>query len=194
MLTDDWYPALAKPNVDVVTERIEAVTATGIVAGGVERAADVIVYATGFKSHGFTAPMEVAGEGGQTLEEAWAGAPTAYLGVTVPRFPNLFLIYGPHTNGGTGSVIFTIECGMQQVLAALAALDETGAQQIEVRPEAAAAFEHEIKAALPRTVWHSGCRNWYVDENGNDPNNWPYPFSSYRRRTAQLDRAAYVLT
>jgi cation diffusion facilitator CzcD-associated flavoprotein CzcO len=194
MLTDDWYPALAKPNVDVVTDPIEAVTAAGVVAGGVERAADAIVYATGFKSHGFTAPMEVAGEGGRTLEQAWAGSPTAYLGVTVPGFPNLFLIYGPHTNGGTGSVIFTIECGMQHVLAALAALDEAGARRIEVRPDAAAAFEREIKAALPRTVWHSGCRNWYVDENGNDPNNWPGPFSSYRRRTARLDPAAYALS
>jgi cation diffusion facilitator CzcD-associated flavoprotein CzcO len=194
MLTDDWYPALAKPNVELVADRVDAVTAAGVLAGGVERPADVIVFATGFKSHGFTAPMEIAGEDGRSLDEAWAGAPTAYLGLTVPGFPNLFLIYGPHTNGGTGSVIFTIECGMQQVLAALAALDETGARRIEVRPEAAAAFEREIKAALPRTVWHSGCRNWYVDENGNDPNNWPGPFSAYRRRTARFDPAAYALT
>ncbi len=194
MLTDDWYPALTKPNVDLVTDRVEAVTESGVVAGGRERPADVLIFATGFKSHGFTAPMEVAGEGGRTLEDAWAGAPSAYLGLTVPGFPNLFLVYGPHTNGGTGSVIFTIECGMRHVLNALAALDETGSRRIEVRPEAAAAFEREIEAALPRTVWHSGCRNWYVDENGNDPNQWPYPFSSYRRRTAQLDRAAYSLT
>ena len=75
--------------------------------------------------------------------------PSAYLGLTVPGFPNLFLIYGPHTNGGTGSVIFTIECGMQHVLDGLATLDETGARRIEVRPDAAAAFEREIKAALP---------------------------------------------
>jgi cation diffusion facilitator CzcD-associated flavoprotein CzcO len=154
----------------------------------------VIVYATGFESHGFTAPMEVAGEHGRTLDEAWAGRPSAYLGLTVPDFPNLFLIYGPHTNGGTGSVIFTIECGMQQVLGALAAMDESGARRIEVRRDAAAAFEREIADALPRTVWHSGCRNWYVDENGHDPNQWPYAFSSYRRRTAELDHAAYALT
>ena len=154
----------------------------------------MLIFATGFHSHGFTAPMEVAGEDGRTLEDAWAGVPSAYLGLTVPGFPNLFLIYGPHTNGGTGSVIFTIECGMQHVLDGLATLDETGARRIEVRPDAAAAFEREIKAALPRTVWHSGCRNWYVDEHGSDPNQWPYPFSSYRRRTAQLDRAAYSLT
>jgi cation diffusion facilitator CzcD-associated flavoprotein CzcO len=194
MLTDDWYPTLAKPNVDLVTDRVDGVTETGLVAAGRERPADVIIYATGFESHGFTAPMEVAGEHGRTLDEAWSGRPSAYLGLTVPDFPNLFLIYGPHTNGGTGSVIFTIECGMQQVLGALAAMGESGAQRIEVRREAAAAFEREIADALPRTVWHSGCRNWYVGENGHDPNQWPYAFSSYRRRTAQLDRAAYALT
>jgi cation diffusion facilitator CzcD-associated flavoprotein CzcO len=194
MLTDDWYPTLAKPNVELVTDRIEAVTPSAIrTAGGRERPADVVILATGFKSHGFTAPMDVVGEGGRTLEQEWASVPRAYFGLTVPGFPNLFLIYGPNTNGGTGSVIFTIESGVRHVIAALAALDATGARRIEVRREAADAFDRELRAALARTVWHSGCRNWYVDENGNDPNQWPGPFSSYRRRTARLDPAAYAL-
>ena len=195
MLTDEWYPTLAQPNVDLVTDPIDAVTESGVrTVDGRERPADVIVLATGFKSHGFTAPMEVVGEGGRTLEQEWAGAPRAYLGLTVPGFPNLFVIYGPNTNGGTGSVIYTIECGVRHVIAALAALDRAGAQRIEVRREAAEAFDREVRAALARTVWHSGCRNWYVDENGNDPNQWPWPFSTYRRRTARLDPAAYALT
>jgi cation diffusion facilitator CzcD-associated flavoprotein CzcO len=194
MLTDDWYPTLAQPNVELVTDRIAAVTPTAVrTADGRERPADVLVHATGFKSHGFTAPMEIVGEGGRTLEREWAGVPRAYLGVTVPGFPNLFLIYGPNTNGGTGSVIFTIESGIRHVVAALEALDAAGAQRIEVRREAAAAFDRELRAALARTVWHSGCRNWYVDENGNDPNQWPWPFSTYRRRTGRLDPAAYAL-
>jgi hypothetical protein len=91
-------------------------------------------------------------------------------------------------------VIFAIECGVRHVLAALAALDRAGAQRIEVRREAAEAFDREVRAALARTVWHSGCRNWYVDENGHDPNQWPWPFSTYRRRTARLDPAVYALT
>jgi cation diffusion facilitator CzcD-associated flavoprotein CzcO len=195
MLTDDWYPTLAKPNVDVVTDHVEALTPAGIrTADGRERPADAVIFATGFKSHGFTAPMEVVGEGGRTLEHEWAGVPRAYLGLTVPRFPNLFLIYGPNTNGGTGSVIYTIEAGIRHVLAALAALDEAGADRIEVRREAADEFDRELRSALARTVWHSGCRNWYVDEGGNDPNQWPGPFSSYRRRAARLDPAAYALT
>jgi len=193
MLTDDWYPTLTKPNVDLVTERVEAVTAAGVIAGGAERPADVIIFATGFHSHGFTAPMEVAGEGGRTLEDAWAGVPSAYLGLTVPGFPNLFLIYGPHTNGGTGSVIYTIEAGMNHVIAALRELERADARRIEVRRDRADEFDRELRAALTGTVWHAGCTNWYVDENGNDPNQWPWLWSTYRRRTSEVDRSTYEL-
>ena len=194
MLTDDWYPTLAQPNVSLVDERIAEVTPHGLrTAGGSERAADVLVLATGFKSHGFVAPMEVVGDGGRTLADAWGAVPRAYLGLTVPGFPNLFLLYGPNTNGGTGSVIYTIEAGVTHVLAALAELDRAGAQRIEVRRDAADAFDRELRAALTGTVWHSGCRNWYVDENGNDPNQWPWVWSAYRRRTAELAPGAYAL-
>ena len=113
MLTDDWYPTLTKPNVELVTDRIAEVTPAGIRTGdGAERPADVLVLATGFKTHGFVAPMEIAGAEGRTLAEEWAGVPRAYLGMSVPGFPNMFLLYGPNTNGGTGSVIYTIEAGM----------------------------------------------------------------------------------
>jgi len=191
MLTDNWYPTLAKPNVSLVDDRIAEVTRHGIrTADGTERAADVLVLATGFKTHGFVAPMEVVGADGRTLADEWSSVPRAYLGLAVPGFPNMFLLYGPNTNGGTGSVIYTIEAGVAHVLAALAELDRAGAQRIEVRPDAAEAFDRELRAALTRTVWHSGCTNWYVDENGNDPNQWPWVWSAYRRRTAELAAGA----
>jgi cation diffusion facilitator CzcD-associated flavoprotein CzcO len=194
MLTDDWYPTLAKPNVALVDDRIAEVTPSGIrTADGTERAADVLVLATGFKTHGFVAPMEIVGPGDRTLADEWGPRPRAYLGVTVPGFPNLFLIYGPHTNGGTGSVIFTIESAIGHVLGALDALDRAGARTIEVRRPAAEAFDRELRAALAGTVWHSGCTNWYVDEHGHDPNQWPWLWSAYRRRTARLDPSAYAL-
>ena len=190
MLTDEWYPTLTKANVELVTERIAEITPDGIrTEDGRERPADVLVLATGFRTHDFVAPMEIAGEDGRTLEEAWGGAPRAYLGITVPGFPNLFLLYGPNTNGGAGSVVYVIEAAIAHVLAAL----ETGARRIEVRPEAAAAFDRELRAALDGTVWHSGCTNWYVDENGHDPNQWPWQWATYRRRTARLERAHYEL-
>jgi cation diffusion facilitator CzcD-associated flavoprotein CzcO len=194
MLTDDWYPTLTRPNVDLVDDRIAEVTPTGIrTEDGTERPADVIVLATGFKSHAFVAPMEIAGADGRTLEEEWGGVPRAYLGLTVPGFPNLFLLYGPNTNGGSGSVIYTIEAGMDHVLAALDELDRAGARAIEVRRETADAFDRELRAALRQTVWHSGCTNWYVDENGNDPNQWPWVWSVYGRRTATIAPGTYEL-
>ena len=193
MLTDDWYPTLARDDVSLVTDPIEAVTADGIRAGGRERAADVLVLATGFKAHEFVAPLEVEGPHG-TLAEAWGDVPRAYLGVTVPDFPNLFLLYGPNTNGGTGSVVATLESSMQHVLAALRELRRAGASTIEVRRDAADAFDAELRTALRRTVWHTGCTNWYVDEHGNDPSQWPWSWSAYRRRTSRLDPRDYALS
>jgi cation diffusion facilitator CzcD-associated flavoprotein CzcO len=195
MLTDDWYPTLAKPNVDVVTDPIAGITPAGVrTADGSERKADVLVLATGFDSHAFVAPMRIAGDGGRTLEEEWAGVPRAYLGLTVPGFPNLFLLYGPNTNGGAGSVIYTIEAGMEHVLEALGELARTGARRIEVRRDAAAAFDRELRAALAGTVWHSGCINWYLDADGNDPNQWPWLWSEYRRRAARIAPDVYELS
>jgi cation diffusion facilitator CzcD-associated flavoprotein CzcO len=195
MLTDDWYPTLAQPNVDVITDAIAEVTPHGLrTADGAERSADAIVLATGFKTHGFVAPMEIAGDGGRALSDAWGDVPRAFLGLTVPGFPNLFLLYGPNTNGGSGSVISVIESGMAHVIEAMKRLQTTGARRIEVRPEAADEFDRELRDALSRTVWHTGCTNWYVDENGNDPNQWPWSWTEYRRRTATVDPAAYELS
>jgi cation diffusion facilitator CzcD-associated flavoprotein CzcO len=194
MLTDEWYPTLAKPNVELVSERIEAVTAGGIRdAAGVERPADVLVLATGFATHGFVAPMEIVGRDGRALTQEWAGVARAYLGLSVPGFPNMFLLYGPNTNGGTGSVIYTIEAGVGHVLAALRELERAEASRIEVRRETAERFDRELRDALAGTVWHSGCTSWYVDENGNDPSQWPWLWNTYRRRTVRLEPGAYAL-
>jgi cation diffusion facilitator CzcD-associated flavoprotein CzcO len=194
MLTDDWYPTLTKPNVELVTDRMVEVTPGGIRADdGTERRADVLVLATGFKTHGFVAPMEIVGEGGRTLTEEWADVPRAYLGLSVPSFPNMFLLYGPNTNGGSGSVIYVIESGMGHVIAALGELERANARRIEVRRERAEAFDRELRAALAGSVWHDGCTNWYVDENGNDPNQWPWLWTNYRRRTSRIEQGTYEL-
>jgi cation diffusion facilitator CzcD-associated flavoprotein CzcO len=195
MLTDDWYPSLTKPNVDLVTEAISEATPGGLrLADGSERPADVIVLATGFRTHGFVAPMAIVGAGGRTLAQEWADVPRAYLGMSVPGFPNMFLLYGPNTNGGTGSVIYTIEAGVNHVIAALGELERTDARRIEVGRRAAEDFDRELRARLAVSVWHTGCTNWYVDENGNDPSQWPWLWSTYRRRTATIQPGTYELT
>ena len=137
--------------------------------------------------------MEISGRDGRTLDEEWGEIARAYLGLSVPGFPNMFLLYGPNTNGGSGSVVNTLECGIGHVLAALREMESARRRRIEVRPEAAEDFDRELRAALAKTVWHSGCSNWYVDENGNDPSNWPWTWSAYRRRTERLRPGAYEL-
>jgi cation diffusion facilitator CzcD-associated flavoprotein CzcO len=195
MLTDEWYPTLTEPNVELITDPIAEVTANAVrTSDGGERPADVLVLATGFKTHGFVAPMEIVGAQGGTLAEEWAQVPRAYLGMSIPTFPNLFLLYGPNTNGGTGSVIYTIEAAMAHVLAALAELERADARQIEVRRQALEQFDRELRVALSTSVWHTGCTSWYVDENGNDPSQWPWLWSAYRRRTARIDADAYQLS
>jgi cation diffusion facilitator CzcD-associated flavoprotein CzcO len=194
MLTDDWYPTLTKPNVELIVDRIDEVTPAGIRAGdGVERPYDAIVLATGFATHGFVAPMEIVGAGGRSLSETWADVPRAYLGLSVPDFPNMFLLYGPNTNGGSGSVISTLEAGSNHLIAALREMDRAGADRIEVTRGTAERFDHEVREALAGTVWHAGCTNWYVDAKGNDPNQWPWLWTTYRRRTAQLEPGAYAV-
>ncbi|HMD52054.1 MAG TPA: NAD(P)/FAD-dependent oxidoreductase [Solirubrobacteraceae bacterium] len=194
MLTDEWYPTLLEPNVELITESIAEVTPTGVrLEGGAERPADVIVLATGFRTHGFVAPMEIVGAGGRRLAEEWDPVPHAYLGLAVPDFPNMFLIYGPNTNGGTGSVIYVIEAAVAHVISALDALATTRSDRIEVTRQSAEAFNRELRAALAETVWHTGCTSWYVDENGNDPSQWPWLWSTYRRRTARIEPGAYAI-
>jgi cation diffusion facilitator CzcD-associated flavoprotein CzcO len=194
MITDDWYPTLCKPNVDLHTERVVEITPTGVrTEDGAERPADVIVLATGFRTQDFVAPMEITGRAGRTLDEAWSNVPKAYLGITVPGFPNMFLLYGPNTNGGAGSVIYTHECAMAHVIDAIRTRERATAKTIEVRAEAAEAFDRELREALVGTVWQTGCDSWYVDDAGNNPNNWPWLWGTYRRRTARIDPAAYQL-
>lgn len=193
MLTDEWYPTLVKPNVELIADRIAAITPTGVRTEAGERPADVLVLATGFATHGFVAPMEITGAGGRRLTEAWADVPRAYLGLSVPGFPNMFLLYGPNTNGGSGSVVSTIEWGANHVIAALRELDRARARRIEISAAAAQDFDRELRTALAGTVWHSGCTNWYVDENGHDPNQWPWLWTTYRRRTERIEPGAYEL-
>jgi cation diffusion facilitator CzcD-associated flavoprotein CzcO len=192
MLTDEWYPTLLKPNVELVTDRIAEIGPAGVrTLDGVERDADVIVLATGFRSHDFIAPMEITGAEGRTLDEEWRDLARAYLGMSVPGFPNMFLLYGPNTNGGTGSAIEILECGVNHAIAALQELERNGARRVEVSRPVAERFDRELRAALAGTVWHTGCTSWYVDANGNDPNQWPWSWSRMRRRTRALEPGAY---
>jgi cation diffusion facilitator CzcD-associated flavoprotein CzcO len=191
LISPDYYSTLERPNVELVTQGVRELTKSGVVAeDGTERPADVIVLSTGFESTRFLSPMEIRGRDGLDLNEAWQEGANAYLGMAVAGFPNLFVMYGPNTNLGSGSIIFQLESQMAYIADAVERLRRSGGL-LSVRPEVQQAFDSEMQTRLSTSVWQTGCNNWYVDEHGRNTNNWPGFTLEYRRRTRRLDPADY---
>jgi cation diffusion facilitator CzcD-associated flavoprotein CzcO/acetyl esterase/lipase len=194
LISGDYYETLERPNVELITQGVRELTKRGLVAeDGSERPADVVILSTGFESTRFLAPMEIRGRGGVELNEAWREGANAYLGMTVAGFPNLFIMYGPNTNLGAGSVITQLESQMSYILDAVRKL-RSHCGWLSVRPEVQASFDREIQDRLSTSVWQTGCNNWYVDEHGRNTNNWPGFTLEYRRRTKRLDLADYEVS
>ncbi len=195
LISSDYYPALCQPNVELVTDRITRVTRRGIeTADGVERPVDSIVFGTGFDVTGTASAGQTVGCGGQTLAEAWRDRVAAYKGMTVPGFPNLFLLVGPNTGLGHSSIVFMIESQVRYVLGALDAMSAARAERMEVRPRALAAWCEEIERRNRNTVWtQGGCDSWYLDDAGRNVALWPGSSWSYRRATRRFDTYAYAL-
>ncbi len=192
LFSNDWYPTLARPNVELVTDPIERIAGDGVVtADGTPRQADVIIYGTGFKTTDFLAPMSVTGLGGRRLAGAWSGGAEAYLGITVSGFPNFFMLYGPNTNLGGNSIIYMLEGQIAYVLGAVRALEEEGLDWLDVRPEVQRAFNAWVNAASRTSVWESGCHSWYTTASGRNTNNWPDHTFLYRHRVRRFDLARY---
>ncbi|MFJ2033318.1 flavin-containing monooxygenase [Streptosporangium sp. NPDC087985] len=181
VIDSDFYPALTRPNVDLVTEPIVRITPAGVETTAGLHGADVIVYATGFQTTGFLAPIEVTGRGGRRLSEEWKEGAEAYLGIAVPYFPNLFLLYGPNTNLGHNSIVFMLECQAGYIMGCLPYLARRG--PMEVRPEAMEAWRRSLERAMDTMVWGAGCTSWYKNASGRVTNNWPAPTTVYRRIT-----------
>ena len=161
-------------------------------ADGIEREADVIIYGTGFQSHNFVAPMEITGLDGRELNAFWAERPEAYLGTTVAGFPNLFILYGPNTNHGSGSVPYTLESQFNYVADAIRRLRDGGYRWIDLRPEVQERWRAEMSERSADTVWASGgCSNWYLNGKGENTNNWPGAWLEYRRRTRHINPGDY---
>jgi cation diffusion facilitator CzcD-associated flavoprotein CzcO len=187
-----WYRALAQPNVELVTEGIAEVRPRSVVTGdGVERAADTIVFSTGFHVADVPVGERIRGADGRTLAETWGGSPRAYLGTAVAGFPNLFMLLGPNTGLGHSSMVYMIESQIAYVMGALRAMADHGAERLEVRAEAQAAYNERIDRQMRGTVWSSGCASWYLDESGRNATLWPDWTWRFRRRTARFDPAAY---
>ena len=191
LFADNYYPALAEPNVHVETAAITEITPAGVrTADGAEHPADVIIYATGFATREFLAPVRIVGPGGEDLRTHWADGARAYLGIAVEGFPNLFLMYGPNTNLGANSIIYMLERQARYIRQLIERVAAAGGNQVEVRAHVARAFDDEMQRRLERTAW-AGCSSWYREANGRITSNWPGLVSEYDRRTRRPDPAAF---
>ncbi|MEU9022873.1 NAD(P)/FAD-dependent oxidoreductase [Actinomadura sp. NPDC048394] len=187
LLSDTYYPALGRPNVDLITDPIERVTPSGVATAREHYDVDVIIYATGFQSTDFLSPMKIVGRDGRELNEAWRDGAQAHLGITVSGFPNLFLLYGPYTNLGHNSIIYMLESQFRYVLGCVEALRRHGLDWIDVKPDVQDAFTREMRERMRATVWEAGCQSWYMTEDGKVVNNWPGFTFAYRNATRRPD-------
>ncbi|WP_127781821.1 NAD(P)/FAD-dependent oxidoreductase [Rhodococcus sp. X156] len=191
LFSSNYLPALTQRNVEVVTDAITEITPRGVrTADGAEHEVDTIIYGTGFTATEFLAPMTITGLDGQQLSEHWRDGARAYLGMTVPGFPNLFLMYGPNTNLGAGSIVYMQECQARYLRQAMRRLEVGGPGYLDVRPEVEERFDAEIQGRVQGGVW-TLCDSWYRNPSGRVTANWPGRVAEYRDRTEVFDADSY---
>jgi len=196
LISNDFYPAIQRPNVEFVTDGIGEIREHSIVTqDGTERPVDVLIYGTGFRPTEPLHDTRLVGRNGLDIHEAWKERISAYLGVTVSGFPNFFILLGPNTGLGHNSVVLMSEAQIGYVMDCLRLMRRHEAKIMEVKTETQKRFVEELCARLAGTVWQAGgCRSWYQDANtGENPVIWPGSVVSYRRRTKAVAERDYVL-
>ena len=184
VMSPDFYRAVTQPNAEVVTEGIERIEERGVrTRDGRLHELDVLVLATGFRVDRFVRPIEVFGRGGRSLDEAWTQRPSAYLSITIPGFPNFFLLNGPNGPVGNFSLIEVAELQLGYAMQLVELLRSGRCREVSPSEAATARFEAERTAAASTTIWASGCRSWYLDDRGV-PMSWPYTFERFRTEMA----------
>ena len=193
LFSNDYYPAIASDRVSLVPKAIAELCDNGVkTVDGEFRPADVVIYGTGFRATDFLAPMSVRGSRGVSLAEVWKTQAYAYLGITVPMFPNLFLLYGPNTNVGSGSILYMIESQVRHIATLIKAVAAHPGHAIDVRTESAQRYNTRLRRRLRRSVW-ALCASWYRTSSGEIPTNWPGPTLVYRLLTRKPHSGDYVL-
>jgi cation diffusion facilitator CzcD-associated flavoprotein CzcO len=183
LIANDWYPTLLRPNVEVVTDGVAEITEHAVrTEDGREFPVDTIIFGTGFRSTEFLSPLRVSGRDGVELSDVWSDGARAYLGMAVPEFPNLFVLYGPNTNLGHNSILFMIEQQVGYIRSLLVDMVRRDLCAVEVTDTAMERYDAEITAAAQRTVWAEDCHSWYKTDSGRITNNWPDYTVRYRRR------------
>ena len=196
LLSNDWFPAIQAPNVNLVASGVTRVTPTGVVgADGTEVEADVIIFATGFHATDPPAADWVYGRDGRSLAQCWNGTPQAYLGTTITGFPNLFFMIGPNLGNGHTSAMVLIEAQAGYIADALRHMDERQLATVEVRSAVQTRYNETVQEALAGTVWNAGgCASWYLDANGVNSSIYPWTTLDLRRRLRTFDADKYAVT
>jgi cation diffusion facilitator CzcD-associated flavoprotein CzcO len=194
LISNDWYPALQRSNVELLAEGVAKLEGGGRVTGasGSVREVDVVIFATGFAATDFVAPMKIFGRGGTELGAAWKSGAATHLGISATGFPNMFLVVGPNTGLGHNSIVFMIESQVNYIVGALRRMRRAGQRTMEVRAEVQARSYAEVQQRMKRTVWASGCRSWYLTADGRNDTLWPGSTLDYWRRTLRFDAANYA--
>lgn len=183
LLSNDYYPALQRDNVDVITDRIAAITPRGVrTVDGTERDVDALILGTGFRVTEYISSIKIVGRHGVELNDAWRASLRNYLGITVSGFPNLFLLMGPNTGLGHNSMIFMIEAQARYAAQAIGVLRDLNLAFLDVKPSVEQAFRTELAAKMKNTVWMSGCSSWYQTPDG-EVFLWPTATFDYWWRT-----------
>jgi cation diffusion facilitator CzcD-associated flavoprotein CzcO len=191
LLSSEWYPTIARADVDIVRAGVQAMTPGGVLtADGREIGADVVVWCTGFTATEYLAPIRITGRDGVEIRDAWAGGPEAYLGLATPGFPNLFMSYGPNTGSLTNTIISMLEYQAAYIRQAVEHIANWG-HAVDVRREAHDAFNAELQDRFQHTVFTTGCPGWYTTDDGKVTTVWAGSHVEYRRRTRVFDPAAY---
>ena len=192
-----WLNTLKRHNVRLITEPIKEITPLGVVTcDATEHEVDVLIYGTGFQASQFLMPMKVTGRGGIDLHTMWDGDARAYLGVTVPGFPNLFCLYGPNTNliGQGGSTIYFSECAVTYLVDAIRLLLATGHRVMDVQLDVHDDYNTWIDEGNAHRTWGwSTVSSWYTNDKGRSSQNWPFTAQEYWQRTRRIDRSAYEM-
>lgn len=185
LVSDDFYAALNRDNVELVTEPILQIEENGIRTAEGLHEADVIIYATGFETQSFLGAGDIIGRQACSLREAWADFPSAYLGMQVPGFPNFFLLYGPNTNLGHNSIISMLEIQIDYVADAVCALRDAPDTTLDISPETLQEYDRWLQQALAGSSWSGSCHSWYKAADGRIVANWPGTVEEYRTMVAQ---------
>lgn len=194
LLSNNYLQTYNRSNVELVVDPIERITATGVVTtDGREREVDTIILATGFHTTKYVSAIDVVGRGGQHINQAWTDGPTAYLGLTTTGFPNLFMLYGPNTNGGN-SIILMLEHQIDYLMRLVDGLDRAGGDWLDVKRDVMEGFNDALQGEISSVeVWQASCNGYYRSESGRIVTQWPHNFTEYQRRTNQVDLASFEI-